>query len=188
MKEIRDGKAVTMKEPLAETLEQRLRRLEDCQAIREVFFHYAQSTDKCDPEGQASCFTDTGVLKWGDNFDTWFVGREAILAHLQAAKGAILTGSHYVTNFQFLFEDENTAIVHAYFYAWQHFKDYPKKSECHTLGRYETQLVRDTDGEWRFQSFYVVTAAQQGGYRGCEQFTRPWPPRPLQADGTYRSY
>lgn len=188
MKYVVGGKMCTMQDLKDTSLEKRLQRMEDRNAICEALYHYAQSTDKCDPDGQASCFAEQGVLKWGDNFKDWYVGRETIRAHLKALMGAALTSSHYVTNVQILFEDDDTALVHAYFYAWQHFKDYPKKSECHTLGRYEVQMVRESDGEWRFQSFYVVTAAQQGGYRGCEQFDRPWPPRPILADGSYRTY
>ncbi|MGM9661692.1 MAG: nuclear transport factor 2 family protein [Oscillospiraceae bacterium] len=188
MKHIVDMKMCTMAGAPAETVEKRLRRLEDRESICEALYHYANSTDTCDPDGQASCFAEHGVLKWGDNFKDWYVGREQIREHFRAAKGAVMTGTHLITNVQILFESDDSAIVHAYFYAWQHFKDYPRKSECHTLGRYEAQVIREDDGEWRFQSFYVVTAAQQGGYRGCEQFTRPWPPRPILADGTYRKF
>ena len=156
MKYVVDGKMCTMQDLKDTSLEKRLQRMEDRNAICEALYHYAQSTDKCDPDGQASCFAEQGVLKWGDNFKDWYVGRETIRAHLKALMGAALTSSHYVTNVQILFEDDDTALVHAYFYAWQHFK--------------------------------VVTAAQQGGYRGCEQFDRPWPPRPILADGSYRTY
>lgn len=188
MKYTKLGKMCTMEDNVPNSIEDRIQRMEDREAICEAIYHYAQSTDKCDPDGQASCFSDSGVLKWGDNFKEWYVGREKIREHLHGLMGAALTSSHYITNVQIHFENADSALVHAYFYAWQHFKDYPKKSECHTLGRYEIQAVRETDGEWRFQSFYVVTAAQQGGYRGCEQFDRPWPPRPILSDGTYREY
>ena len=123
MKYVVDGKMCTMQDLKDTSLEKRLQRMEDRNAICEALYHYAQSTDKCDPDGQASCFAEQGVLKWGDNFKDWYVGRETIRAHLKALMGAALTSSHYVTNVQILFEDDDTALVHGLILS----KDFAKK-------------------------------------------------------------
>ena len=100
------------------------------------------------------------------------------MENLQKMMGSATTGTHLITNMQILFETKDSALVHCYMHSWQCFKDYPRTSDCYTYGRYELQVVRDTDGQWRFQSFKLIMAGQKGGHRACEQYGRPWPPIP----------
>lgn len=180
MKHTVNGRMFRIPDAPTATLEERIQRLEDRAAIEECMYHYTNSCDNCDPEGMASCFTDTGILSWGDVYEGQLEGRRAILESLQKMMGSATTGTHLITNMQILFETNDSALVHCYMHSWQCFKDYPRTSDCYTYGRYELQVVRDTDGQWRFQSFKLIMAGQQGGHRACEQYGRPWPPVPCE--------
>lgn len=180
MKYTKDEKMYQMKDAPAITLEERVQRLEDRNAVEECMYHYTKCCDNCDPIGMSSCFTETGILSWGDVYDSQLEGRETIKESLQKMMGSAITGTHLITNMQILFETKDSALVHCYMHSWQCFKDYPRTSDCYTYGRYELQVVRDIDGEWRFQSFKLVMAGQKGGHRACEQYDRPWPPVPCK--------
>lgn len=180
MKYTVEGKMCQIPDAPAETLEARVQRIEDRFAVEECMYHYTQSCDNCDPVGMASCFTETGILSWGDVYEGQTEGRAAILASLQKMMGSATTGTHLITNMQIHFETADSALVHCYMHSWQCFKDYPRTSDCITYGRYELQVVRDTDGQWRFQSFKLIMAGQKGGHRACEQYNRPWPPVPCK--------
>ena len=180
MKYTKDEKMYQMKDAPTITLEERVQRLEDRNAVEECMYHYTKCCDNCDPIGMSSCFTETGILSWGDVYDSQLEGRETIKESLQKMMGSAITGTHLITNMQILFETKDSALVHCYMHSWQCFKDYPRTSDCYTYGRYELQVVRDIDGEWRFQSFKLVMAGQKGGHRACEQYNRPWPPVPCK--------
>ncbi len=178
MKYIKDGKMFTMQDAPASTLEERVKRLEDINSIKECMYHYMHYCDNLDPVGMASCFTDTGRLSWGDTLGH-IDGREAILEHLKEIMGAAKTQTHYASNEQILFGTPDSAIVYCCMYSWQTFKaqDVP---DCYSYGRYETKVVRDKDGEWRFESFKLIYAGAIGADRWGEQFNRPWPPKPIE--------
>ena len=55
MKIIRDGKMCSLPEGGEQSLEQRLRRLEDEREIREILYHYTRCVDRGDIEGIGSC-------------------------------------------------------------------------------------------------------------------------------------
>ncbi len=178
MKHVSNGRMTRLPDAPVDTLEERVKRLEDLRAIEECMYHYMRCCDELDPIGMASCFTDTGKLSWGDVYEGYFDGRAAITAHLKEIMGAAKTQTHYCTNQQIFFETNDSAIVHCAMYSWQTFKD-ESVEDCYTFGRYETQVVRDSDGEWRFESFKLIMAGQQGGTRWGEHFSRPWPPVPI---------
>ena len=178
MKVTVDGKMTTLKDAPVSTLEERIQRLEDRAAIEECMMHYMRCCDNFDTVGMASCFSKDGKLSWGDIYPSVVTGREAILEHLQGLFGAARTQSHFCTNQQIYFESKDSAIVHCYMYSWQTWKDTAKEA-TYCYGRYETQVVREEDGEWRFASFKLVMAGQVGGVRTEEQFNRPWPPVPI---------
>ncbi len=178
MKQIIDGKMDTMKDTPVITLEERVRRLEDIGAIKECMYHYMRCCDNLDPVGMASCFTKTGKLSWGDVYPNYFDGKDAILDHLKAIMGAAQTQTHYCTNEQIYFETNDSAIVYCCMYSWQTFKA-PDVADIYSFGRYELQVVRDIDGEWRFESFKLIMAGTVGGVRTSEQFDRAWPPVPI---------
>lgn len=178
MKQVIEGKMFSIKDAPVNTLEERIQRLEDIRAIKECMYHYMRCCDNLDPVGMASCFTQTGKLSWGDVYPNYFDGKNAILAHLKEMMGAAKTQTHYCTNEQIHFETSNSAIVYCCMYSWQTFKN-PDVADIYSFGRYESQVVRDMDGEWRFESFKLIMAGTIGGMRASEQFGRPWPPVPI---------
>lgn len=180
MKYLDNGLMRTLPEAPATTLEERIQRLEDLRAIEECFSHYVNFCDRVDPAGMASCFAENGKLSWGDIYPTVIRGgRQGIFEHLQSMLGSARTQSHYVTNLQVHFVERDRAIAACHLYSWQEFKDATKK-DIYSFGRYETELVREADGEWRFSSFKLVMNEQMGGVRTEEHFNRPWPPLPIE--------
>lgn len=173
-----EGIMATLKDAEVATLEERVRRLEDINSVKECMYHYLRCCDLMDPDMMASCFTETAKLSWGDVYPNVYYGRKEILENLRKVVGAAKTQTHYCTNQQVYFQTDDSAIVYCHMYSWQTFKD-PEKEDIYCFGRYETQVVRDFDGEWRFQSFKFVLAGQIGAPRECEQFDRPWPPEPI---------
>ena len=184
MKQVIDGKMYAIKEPPVNTIEERLQRMEDLRAIEECIYHYAWACDNIDPVGMSSCFTETGRLSWGDVVPDVVCGRAAILEHLQSLLGAALTQTHLMTNPQILFVTNDKALAHYQMYSWQTFKD-DNVPDCYSYGRYEAEVVRDTDGEWRFESFKFILAGTLSGCefdkngRHSEQFGRAWPLIPI---------
>ena len=122
MKQTVEGKMFQMADAPTHTLEERIQRLEDRAAVEECMYHYTNSCDNCDPVGMASCFTDSGILSWGDVYEGQLEGRQAILENLQKMMGSATTGTHLITNMQILFETKDSALVHCYMHSWQCFK------------------------------------------------------------------
>ena len=173
-----EGKMCTLEDSPVVTLEERIKRLEDINSIKEVMYHYMHYCDNLDPYGMASCFTETGKLSWGDVVPGYYNGRAEIYEQLKPVMAAAKTQTHYCTNQQIYFESSDSAIVYCTMYSWQKWKD-ETQPDAYSYGRYETQVVRDTDGEWRFQSFKLIYAGSIPCTRECEQFDRPWPPVPI---------
>ena len=178
MKQIIDGKMYKMKDAPTNTLEERIQRMEDTEAIKEIMYNYCYSADNMDGIGMSACFSETGIMSMGDVYPTKYHGREAIAKFYEGKLDEALTSSHYITNMQIWFETPDSAIMVAYVYAWKRFRDYPNTSDFEMYGSYETQAVRNTDGEWRFESLKLVVAGMTPGNRVNEQHNRPWPPVP----------
>lgn len=179
MKYVENGKIYTMKDtPEAVTLEERIQRLEDIEAIKSIMYNYTRCTDNLDVEGIAAMFTETGTFcspALGNP-----TGREAIAELYGKLLPGTKSSSHMIGNQQVLFTSEKTAIMHCYLVAWQTFESYPVKPDCNTYGRYELDVVKENDGEWRVQNFKIVMAGQVGGGKCADHFARPWPPAPSQ--------
>lgn len=62
MKYVADGKICTMKDAPALTLEERIQRMEDTEAIKGIMYHYTRCTDNLDAEGIAAMFTESGTF------------------------------------------------------------------------------------------------------------------------------
>ena len=57
MKYVVNGKLETMKDAPVNTLEERIQRLEDIEAIKSIMYNYTRCTDNLDAEGIAAMFT-----------------------------------------------------------------------------------------------------------------------------------
>ena len=67
MKYVIEGKMCSIPQPGAESLEQRIERLEARSDIMEILFHYTRCVDRGDAAGVASCYTEDGCFYPGDN-------------------------------------------------------------------------------------------------------------------------
>ena len=177
MKEIRDGKVCTVAEPGNLSLEQRLSRLEDERAVKELLLHYTRCVDRGDYEGIASCYTADGCFYPSDRSNP-IAGRDAILAIFRKLMNPLpATSMHYITNQQVQFLSGDEAVVFAYFYSNKSFDD--GREDENTWGGYEVRTVRE-DGEWRMKSHKCFFTRQTGSRttRRAENRDRPWPPIP----------
>lgn len=178
MKYVREGKMCTYGETPAAALEERVRRLEDREAIREILHHYTRAVDRNDVGGIVSCYTEDGCFLPGDKSKP-VSGRENIMEVLGRLMNAdIKTSAHHIANQQIYFETPDMAVVYACFYANKSF--YQGREDEITWGGYELRVVRDTDGEWRIKTHKVFFTRQDGSRTGRfgEQMDRPWPPEP----------
>lgn len=177
MKTMVDGVMQTLAEPAAETLEARVARLEDERAIKEVICHYARCVDLQDAAGVASIFTEDGAF-CGPVMDP-LKGKANIQKVYTYLLGKLNSSTHMVGNEQVLFTGADSAILYCCFIAWEGFHEALVPDDRFTMGRYELDLVREADGEWRARALYVSFAGQTGSDRFAEQLGEPWPPEPL---------
>lgn len=183
MRYTQNGRACTFPEAGGETLEARVRRLENIRLIEECMFHYAKSADECDPEGMASCFTKDAVLRWGPESQPITGGRDALYRHFRSIMGKARAQEHYCTNFQILMQADDRALGVCNMHSWQIWKN-PSRPETFCYGRYEFEAVTE-NGEWRFRSFLLTLNGKTTGSgttagREAEQSGRPWPPAPIK--------
>jgi ketosteroid isomerase-like protein len=172
MKHVVDGKLYNLKDAPANTLEERIQRLNDIESIKAVLYNYCHGCDINDAVLTAATFTDDAVLCLNDK--ATFKGKKTIEQFFETVLP--VTGSHHISNMQIWFETPDSAIMFAYLEARLSYPDYPKVADLHLYGRYEARAVRETDGEWRFSYLRLVVAGNHAGGRGGEQFNRPWPP------------
>lgn len=84
---------------LLESLQKRLRLLEDKQELYELLDRYCKTPDVFDFEGHANCYTEDGT----QNYGAWgpIKGREAIAKATREAEEDLQIVHHYMTNFHF---------------------------------------------------------------------------------------
>lgn len=177
MKVIIDGKMCSMAKAETMSLEQRIRRLEDIEQIKEILHHYTRCVDRGDVSGIASCYTEDGSFYPSDR-SAPIQGREAIFSIFsRLLDPSIKTCAHYISNQQIHFETADEAIVFAYFYANKSFENREDELTC---GGYELRVIREADGEWRMKSHKCFFTRQDGSRSGRfgENADRPWPPIP----------
>jgi len=169
-----DGIVRTLKEYPAVNMEERLKRIEDIREIEELMHYYCMCADNKDAVGQASCFCKEGAMQLAESYEP-VIGREDIAQWIEKFLDMVVTGSHYISNFQLYFDGPGTAVAYMYGYSWQSFTEYPKKSDCHRWARYEIKYEKE-DGYWRIKKLLMLSSGEYNGHRACEQFGRPWPP------------
>ena len=178
MKTTENERCVTMEEPAPASLEERVARMEDYRAIHELLAHYARCVDARDGVGAASVFCENGELH-GPGAPA-IAGRQRIARLYGKLLGRMTSSSHMVGNEQVLFTSRDTACAHCVLLAWEGFGAALDASVDNrfSLGRYELELVREADGEWRVSAMNVHFAGQTGTGRMAEHLNRPWPPQP----------
>lgn len=177
MKETFKGLIRSVPESEAASVEERLARLEDERAIREIAAHYARCVDAKDAEGVASTFTEDGAF-CGPGMDP-LCGRERIAKVYGHLLGRMNSSTHLVGGEQVLFRGSDEAFLQCSFFAWEGFHEALVPEDRFTFGRYEFDLVKEPDGQWRARALYICFAGQTGSERFAEHLERPWPPESL---------
>jgi uncharacterized protein (TIGR02246 family) len=132
---------------VTDTLEDRLRRLEDLEEIRQLFVDYGHHLDAGDFEAYAALFADDGEVHLGPIGRAQ--GREAIVALMTRVRaGAARKSFHLVTNpIVRLDGDRATSEV-----LWTVIRPGADGGlEVAMFGRHHDTLVRER-GRWRIQS------------------------------------
>lgn len=177
MKHTQDGKMFTIEDAPLSSSEERLRRIEDTLKISEVMSYYFFCCDNFDPLGMASCFSEDAALSWGPDWEI-VRGRAAIYAHLRDIVGGPAAQAHHGGNQQLWFCSPGQAILYCYVLCWKRYHGQRPDYTCRA--RYETQMIRESDGEWRISSLrFIVSGEDNGGERLGEYLDRPWPPQPI---------
>ena len=178
MKETREARLSTVTEPEMNSMEDRVRRLEQERKIREILLHYTRCVDRGDFEGIASCYTEDGAFYPSDKTAP-IKGKTAILSIFRKLMNPLPTTSmHYITNQQVLFISDVEALVFAYFYSNKSFAG--AREDENTWGGYELRVVLESDLEWRIKTHKCFFTRQTGSQtsRSAENRGRPWPPFP----------
>jgi hypothetical protein len=145
-------------------------RLFDQMEILDRLYRYCSAADRSDPPGMLGAFSEDCTVNY-DPAAPVMRSRQELSDMLHAFLGAVISGSHYVTNPIFEFIDADEALLGCYMYSWQRFAGYPAIADVHRWGRYEIRLRR-TDGEWLITHMRLLSAGEYGGDRIAEQMSR----------------
>ena len=158
-------------------IEERLRQLEDQQAILETLYGYGHCLDYGLEDAWIDCFTDDAVLDWP--------GRALMRGHAELRSG-FRTHTHAPAVYhKHIVIDPRVAIkgdaatVHSMFARLDRYPDGP---HIRAFGRYRDNLVRCADGRWRLRERYPdIEAVRTQAPIGAEPF--PDSPAARRASG-----
>jgi uncharacterized protein (TIGR02246 family) len=136
-----------MTERLSE-LEARVRRLEDREAIHELFMRYRQCLDEKDFSGYAALFSEDGEFVAAGGTAR---GRARIEELVDGMRGSLLTSVagddlHIVVNPELVVSGDRATARSTWIYLVRGAEGEPTLAK---VGHYEDELVRE-GGEWRF--------------------------------------
>jgi len=127
------------------SLEERIQRLEDLEALKQLKFRYAGYCDRdYDAEHLAPLFTRDAV--WDGGVLGRFEGREAIRDFFAGASAVMPFAIHHVTNPVIEVSGDRAT---GQWYLWQPCVHSTGNQALWMAGRYDDEYHRE-DGEWRF--------------------------------------
>jgi hypothetical protein len=154
-------------------LEQRLKLVDDKEAILRTIYQYSHNLDhRAPPDEFADCFTETAV--WWSSTEGEFAGiagghrlegRPAIADWFVALRGSgerRRNSKHYIVGPKINITGD-TATAESYMLAVISAEDGPY---IHAMARYFDTLVRCDDGRWRFQERHL---AREGASAEAQQ-------------------
>jgi len=135
-----------MSEEGLKTLEQRLRALEDRQAIYQVICGYGYAVDGCNAEAVGNCYTDNGVYAVGDIGA--YEGREKIagITRDPGHLGLVAAGCAHMSTLPYVVIEGDRAVATCHTMVPMHGDD------GFFIGRLSAsriQLARQPDGGWK---------------------------------------
>jgi uncharacterized protein (TIGR02246 family) len=151
------------------TIEQRIQRIEDEQAVRDLLAQYAFSYDSSDVDGVMALFTDDAVLV---NARGTFTGRQAIDDNYRWVNAQRRAGFHFITNTLVrVAPDGQEAWLTAYFQSWAVDLTSDRRA---LLGTYAMRLEKAA-GQWKIADCRITSDISTG--------QAPGPPTSLSAPG-----
>jgi len=139
------------------TLEERITRLEDIEAIRCLQARYQRCLDTRDFDGVSDCFTDDVVSSYG-NGSMSYDGKEAVIGFLKDAMTLDMPSSHLIHGGEIDVQDTSNA--KAKWYLEDHLEHRKYKLKLHGAAIYDVEYVK-VDGVWRIKSI---------GYERCYEY------------------
>ena len=130
-----------------ESLEQRLRELQDQVEITDRLHDYCRGLDAMDLDRLVSAFTSDCVVDYGPEPGMRTVGRHSLLQSLDVLMLRWVRTSHHLTNIQIEFITTDQAKSVSYVMAWHEF---PGGATTSLYAQYHDTLVREPSG-WRIR-------------------------------------
>lgn len=146
-----------------DSLEARIRELEDRAAITHLVHEYARVYDQGDHDAMADLFTNDARIDYGPALGGPLEGRKSIRTWLEGIY-AFRRTSHHVSNVQVWFEGPDRARGTCYVLAWHEWPD--ERPNAVLYGRYEDVYLHTPEG-WRI-------AERRELQHGQEDFDIPW--------------
>jgi len=136
---------------MAESIEARVARLEDLEAIRALLADYRRHLDGKDFRAYASLFAREGEFIAGEDDTIRARGPEAIFALVDGMRGTLLTDRggddvHVAVNEVIELDGDRATATSTWVYLIRGGDDAPEVSK---IGHYEDLLTRE-DGGWKF--------------------------------------
>ena len=130
--------------------------LEDRLALQDLIAAYSWALDTGDSDGLVACFTESCEMREEvfDDPDIWLGhdGIRGLMAHYAGAPG-FPGRQHHVTQVQYTPQDDGSVRMRGFAFVTECEGEPP-----YTLrfaGWYDDHVVKDADGEWRFQTRVV---------------------------------
>jgi hypothetical protein len=147
---------------VSEDLAKRLSLLEDERAILRLLYRYSHAIDLGDSDGWVACFTEDATYSGrGEGSDYSSPSTQGHAALLDFAKRHAQPGDfgyQHVVIEPLIDIDGDTAKCVSFFVALA--ENDASAPVMRAFGRYEDEIVRDTDGQWRFRTRTTVVRAQ----------------------------
>lgn len=145
--------------PENSSVESRLRRLEDVEAICDLKMAYAQlCDDNYDAKGIVALFADFDDVSWESDIFGRHRGKNAILSFFENVGDEILWALHFITNPSVrVTEDGLNATGHFYLLELATMTSLGEGDPDAVVmsGKYSDEFVK-VDGEWRFKKIQIV--------------------------------
>ncbi len=145
-----------------EALRSRIARLEDERAILDTLHRYGQTIDLGQDQAWAELFTDDGVFLCVDRFGTVIVreqGRQALAKWVRDFKaGETLQMKHCVLAPVIAISGDTAEVVSQYANLVEN-QDRYAAPQIRFTGSYRDEMVRDSEGRWRFRQRISQTEA-----------------------------
>ncbi len=126
------------------TLEERIQRLEDIEAIRYLQAKYQRCLDSRDFNGVAECFADTVVSAYG-NGEMSFEGKEKVLGFLMNSMSVDMPSAHMIHGGEIDILDGEHAVAKWYLEDYLIYKTY--NINIHGAAIYQNAYIKK-DGKW----------------------------------------